>query len=64
MAPSRLIVIGVGLSVANFLYQALNDYQWSLAIDRSFFQIIALVAVYVAGAFSEPLINPTAHKHD
>lgn len=40
-----LIVICLSLSAGNFFYQYLNNQEWNVAAERSFFQFIALLAV-------------------
>ena len=42
----QVILLGIGLTIANFIFEGLTRKQWSLALDRSIFQAIALF-VYV-----------------
>lgn len=37
-----IIFVLIGMVAANFLYQAVNDRDFSLAMERSYFQAIAL----------------------
>lgn len=41
-----------GLTAANYIYQALaNDPSWITASERSFFQCVAILAVWFGTAF-------------
>ncbi len=40
-----LISLGIGLVAGNFIARAITGQDYSVAIDRSFFQIVALLAV-------------------
>jgi hypothetical protein len=42
-----LIPLWLGLALANFIYQAFANQHWQQAIERSWFQLIALVAVVI-----------------
>ena len=35
------IFVGTGLAVANFAWQALGGQHWDIALERSWFQLIA-----------------------
>lgn len=50
--------VALGTTAANFLYQAVGAGNWSVAFDRSFFQIIAILMVVGLCAWrsSQPLI--------
>lgn len=39
-----------GLCAANFIWQAISDQAWSVALDRSFFQAAA-VLTYMAASY-------------
>lgn len=42
-----LIIVAAGLATGNTLYQLLLDIpQWNVALDRTWFQFIALVSAY------------------
>ncbi len=42
-----LLFLLAGLSLGNFIYQFLGHQNWHLAAERSFFQFIALFAVWI-----------------
>ncbi len=37
----------VGLTMSNFLFQAFNGSLWLVAAERSFFELIAIVALII-----------------
>ena len=39
------LLVGLGLTLANFAYQGLTDQAWAIAIDRSWFQVTACILV-------------------
>lgn len=43
-------VIGVtlGLVAANFLYQSFSGQMWGVAVERSFFQVVAIGLTFIA----------------
>lgn len=43
-----LLMAAAALTFANFLYQALTWQRWETAFERSFFQAMALLVVYIA----------------
>jgi hypothetical protein len=43
-----LIGVLIGLTVGNFLYQAFGHMDWLVAIERSYFQMSALIAIGLA----------------
>lgn len=45
------ILVGFGLTVANFAYQGLGSQQWAVAFDRSFFQVTACLLTAAADHF-------------
>lgn len=47
IALAGLFGILLGLIAGNFLFQLVNDQNWAKACERSFFELIALIAVYV-----------------
>jgi len=42
-----MFFVFVGLTLGNFVFQALAKHEWGKAIERSFFQGIALVVAYI-----------------
>lgn len=44
---ASLINVGVGFTVGNYLFQALTKKKWNTAFERSYFQGMALLAIYV-----------------
>lgn len=44
---TTLILLFVGLAISNFVYQAFKEQEWDKAIERSWFQVIALVGAYI-----------------
>lgn len=50
MSWSMYLGAAVGLTAGNFIFQAFDGHDWSLAIDRSLFQVAA-VAVCAFGAW-------------
>jgi len=48
----KYIVIVICLMAGNFLYQALNAEVWAAAAERSFFQAVAVLAVWISDALS------------
>ena len=45
---SRIIFIFIGLAIGNFLFPLLDgNYNFSDAIERTFFQFIALAGVFI-----------------
>lgn len=41
----RALGLIIGLSLANFAYQALHDRRWDVALERTWFQAVA-IALY------------------
>jgi hypothetical protein len=41
-----LLIAGLGLTLGNFVYQALTGQNWQTAVDRSYFQVFTLVCVW------------------
>ena len=39
------LLVGFGLTIANFAYQGCTDKYWMLAFDRSFFQVTACLVM-------------------
>jgi len=51
--PSRgLFWIFVGICLANYVYQAFGDADWRLATERTWFQGITLVMVWICNRFN------------
>lgn len=44
----RFISLAAGLVIANFAYQAATAQEWGRAIERSWFQMVALILAYFA----------------
>lgn len=42
----RLVSLGFALVASDFLYQFFTHENWSLALDRSYFQCVALIIAY------------------
>lgn len=42
MGIPKLLVLFMALTIGNFIYQAATKQDWGLAVERSFFQGIAL----------------------
>ena len=42
MIISKLFALFVALAIGNFIYQAATKKNWALALERSFFQGVAL----------------------
>ena len=42
------LLVGLGLTVANFAYQGCTARNWMLALDRSWFQVTACVVMVAA----------------
>ena len=38
------LFLAVALAIGNFIWQAFNGRQWSVAIERSWFQFVACLA--------------------
>lgn len=51
---ARLFFITVGLTIGNFIFQAVDAGDWSRAIERSVFQWAAIALVWFACARKEP----------
>ncbi|PCI30191.1 MAG: hypothetical protein COB67_02580 [SAR324 cluster bacterium] len=53
-----LLVLWLGLMLINFIYGALQDAEWLVAAERSFFQLLAFTTVWSAfkiGYFDKPV---------
>lgn len=42
-----MIIATLGLVAGNFVYQVFGPHEWSVAAERSFFQIVAVAAVWI-----------------
>ena len=40
----RMIGLSIGLTLGNFAFQAFSEHRWAVAVDRSFFQVVAIFA--------------------
>ena len=51
------LFVGIGLILANFAYQVFTAMNWSVAIERSWFQVTACIIVsaveYISMLYSE-----------
>ena len=57
-----LIIVAAGLTVGNVLYQLVFSHpQWGVAFDRTYFQCLALVAVYLVFKAQERLARGTRY---
>lgn len=45
---AKLIMTAVAMTDANFIFQQMTGQNWGVALERSFFQMIALFAVWLA----------------
>ena len=52
MSNADLAAVGLALMAANFAYQAITGHHWDVAAERTFFQWVALIDIYVWGKFS------------
>lgn len=39
----KLLLLWCGLSIGNFIWESIGGHQWQIAIERSFFQGVAIV---------------------
>ncbi len=44
----RISACAFGLIAGNYIFQAFNMHDWALAADRSFFQTMALLAMWLS----------------
>lgn len=49
----KLVAVGAGLSIGNFVYQCFGPADWSTALERSYFQLFALFAFGVTLAIAD-----------
>lgn len=47
MSCSQLIPVAIGLVSGNYIVQAFGQMDWAVAAERSWFQITALIAVWL-----------------
>ena len=47
LSASDLFGLWVGITAGNFVYQAFGAHSWLVAGERSFFQLVAMIAVFV-----------------
>lgn len=54
MQPTTTIIaaVSIGLVTSNFVYQAMGNGDYAAAMERSVFQLVAIVAVSVALALN------------
>jgi hypothetical protein len=48
-----LLAAFLGLALGNFIYQCFSKQNYSVAIDRTFFQGIALFAIWITNRIGE-----------
>jgi hypothetical protein len=48
-----LLAAFLGLALGNFIYQYFSKQNYTVALDRSFFQGIALFAIWIANRIGE-----------
>jgi hypothetical protein len=51
MTFATALLVALGLGVANFVWQVIGDMNWSAAMERTWFQTTACLAVAVAEHF-------------
>lgn len=56
---SRILMMAVSLAIANYFYEAIGPNDWSAALDRSFFQGVALFYVWLALKFDRGICIST-----
>lgn len=44
----KLTMLAIGLVASNFIYQAVTGQSWDHAVERSFFQVVAIGLAYIA----------------
>lgn len=44
---TNLTALLIGLTAGNFFMRAVTDQDWNTAIERSFFQFVALLCVWI-----------------
>lgn len=44
----QLLVLGIALTASNYFYQLAATEKWGTAFERSFFQWVAILAVWIA----------------
>lgn len=49
MRAVTLIAVWAGLAIGNFAWQMFGDALWAVAAERSFFQGLAVLAVWLTG---------------
>lgn len=54
LSSTALFGLFVGLTAGNFAYQLCAAQDWANATERSFFQLMALLAVWIAGFVYQP----------
>lgn len=47
LSASDLFGLWVAITAGNFVYQAFGAHSWMVAGERSFFQFVAMIAVFV-----------------
>lgn len=64
LAPVSLFGIWLGLTAGNFAYQLLASHQWETAAERSFFQLVAFIAVAICRRImpNHAIYQPSADK--
>jgi hypothetical protein len=47
----RLLIIFIALAISNYAYQAFSGHQWHVALERTWFQGLAMMCVYLIQRF-------------
>jgi hypothetical protein len=53
LSGASLIGIIFGLTLGNFAFQVFVSQDWSTAVERSFFQCIAIFCVWISARFAK-----------
>ena len=56
--------LGVGLAIGNFVYQLCGPEQWGAAVERTWFQVVALFAAWVVGRLFRPRPNSVLNEQE
>lgn len=59
----RTIVMILGFVLGNFIYQAMGHQDWGAASERSFFETVALGALWLSLTLSPPA-NKLSSQHN
>lgn len=58
----KMFLLWTALASSNFLWQAFMEQQWRVAIERSYFQGVAVLAVVVVAWLTMPVMPAHAHQ--